>query len=95
MPATENVASRTATIELPDSVTVHAFPEHDAMLTLELEHEFPEHDTLFTVFTLITLEESGSPGSPDEPLVAQALVELQHAVSTPSSRAGTSTYEES
>jgi hypothetical protein len=92
--ATENVASRALTTALPDSVTVHVCPEHDTMLTLELEHEFPGHFTLFTLFTLITLEESG-PGSPDEPLVAQALVELQHAVSTPTSRAGMSTYEES
>jgi hypothetical protein len=50
------------------------------------EHEFPEHETM------LTLEE---PGSPDEPLTAQALLELQHAVSTPSSRAGMSTYAES
>ncbi|WP_089338167.1 hypothetical protein [Blastococcus mobilis] len=71
---------------------MHTFPEHDTMLTLELEHGSPEHDTLLT---LVTLEEPGSPGSPDELLAAQALLEFQNAVSTPSSRAGMSTYAES
>ncbi|MFL6094291.1 MAG: hypothetical protein ACJ71Y_02455 [Blastococcus sp.] len=60
------------------------------MLTLELES--PE---LLTLFTLTTLEEPGSPGPPDEPLTPQALLALQHAVRTPSSRAGMSTYPES
>ncbi len=96
MDSTENVVSRTPTTELPDSVTEHESPEQVTMLTLEDElaledeHESPEHDTV-----VLSLEEPGSPGEPEEALEARALLKFQHAVSRLTSRAGVSTYVES